>query len=259
MVSIRSYIIFWLCTFSLLMFLIPVSLGPITQELAKNSGTTKEHTGLHREPDEKITKSPGRNSIHGIDISSYQGDIDFAKVKKAGITFVIIKATQGNTYRDPRFKNNVIEAKNAGLVVGAYHYYMTDDDPVSQFANFSSQAILTKGDLPPAVDIEAMAWHSKPHLHVKLQTFLNELERHYGVKPILYSGLYFANKNLSGFADYPLWLAQYEVEKPTIPKGWKTWHFWQWSQFAKIDGIQGSVDVDRFNGDEAAFQTLLIR
>lgn len=198
------------------------------------------------------------DTIQGVDVSTYQGDIDFPTLKKNGITYVFIKATQGITYKDPRYGTNSFEARKAGLIMGAYHYYMTDDAPLPQAKNFIATSGLKSGDLPPVVDIEALAKKSKPQLTKNLQLFLNALEKNYGVKPIVYSGEYFANQHLTSFGAYPLWLAEYGASSPTVPKGWTKWTFWQYSQSAKVPGVQGDVDADRFNGDRQALNALLI-
>jgi lysozyme len=96
-------------------------------------------------------------------------------------------------------------------------------------------------------------------MSTQLRDFLGLIEGRYGVKPILYSGLSFAAAQLQGFGDYPLWLAEYtSAPMPRIPGGWKTWTFWQYSQDGRIDGVDGAVDLDRFNGDLNALKALLV-
>ena len=197
--------------------------------------------------------------ITGIDISNHQGEVDFDKVKKAGVSYVFIKATQGNTFQDPLFRNDFDGASQAGLAVGAYHFYMTDDDPRDQFKNYVELVSLGRGHLPPVVDIEALSKDTRPEFIADLQIFLDLLEEEYGAKPIIYSGKKFAKKHLEGFSHYPLWLAEYEVEEPSLPTaGWNSWTFWQWTQSARVDGIDGPVDGDRFNGDHVSFQGFLL-
>jgi len=197
--------------------------------------------------------------IIGIDISKYQGSIDFNKIKAAGIRYVFVRATEGVTYQDANFKTNYLAARAAGLTTGAYHFYETNDDPSAQLTNFTSAVILQPGDLPPVVDIEKLHDNDQLNLTINIQTYLDGLESHYGVKPIIYSGLNFSNQYMTEFGDYPLWLAEYRNDKPMLPNGWSDWTFWQWSQSGKIDGINGHVDTDRFNGDETRFQKMLIK
>ena len=212
-----------------------------------------------------FTSSEGKTSLKseqnltGIDVSKYQGEIDFDKVKAAGIRYVFVRATEGITYQDAFFKQNLDEAREAGLVIGAYHFYETDDDPVSQLNNFTSLVTLQAGDLPPVVDIEKLHDNDQVDLTENIQTYLDGLEQHYKTKPIIYSGKNFANKYITTFSDYPLWLAEYQSLYPTLPQGWNKWTFWQYSQTGKIDGINGDVDINRFNGQENSFKKMLIK
>ncbi len=197
--------------------------------------------------------------IVGIDISKYQGAVDFNSVKAAGIRYVFIRATEGNTYQDPNFKSNISSARAAALTVSAYHFYETNDAPETQLENFTKLVSLERGDLPPVIDIEKLHNQDQSNLAENLKVFLNGLESHYGVKPIIYSGKKFANEYLTELGEYALWLAEYNVEEPSVPSGWDDWTFWQWSQSSTVKGIEGAVDADRFNGDESRFQSLLIR
>ncbi len=198
-------------------------------------------------------------AITGVDVSKWQGVVDFAKIKAAGNRYVFVKVTQGATGVDPDYARNVAGARAAGLSAGSYHFYSTDHDAASQFANLSAHLDLKPGDLPPVVDIEVFAQNSLPNLTAQLKAFLGSIETKYGVKPILYSGLSFAAQNLSGFGDYPLWLAEYnDAPAPRMPTGWTHWTFWQFSQSGHVAGVNGAVDLDRFNGSEDQFKALLI-
>ena len=203
--------------------------------------------------------SIANSNLTGIDVSKYQGKIDFEKVKAAGIRYVFVRATEGITYQDAFFKQNLEEAREAGLVIGAYHFYETDDDPISQLKNFTSMVSLQAGDLPPVVDIEKLHDNDQLDLTKNIQTYLDGLERHYKTKPIIYSGKNFANKYITTFSDYPLWLAEYQSLYPTLPQGWDKWTFWQYSQNGKVDGVVGDVDVNRYNGEESSFNKMLIK
>jgi lysozyme len=197
--------------------------------------------------------------IVGIDISKYQGTVNFKEIKADRIRYVFVRATEGITYQDADFESNLANARAVGLATGAYHFYETNDDPLSQFENFKSVVSLRPGDLPPVIDIEKL--HNKDHANLidNLYVFLNALEDHYGVKPIIYSGEKFSNEYLTQLDGYPLWLAEYEVVEPNLPQGWGKWTFWQWSQSTTVKGIVGQVDGDRFNGNELSFRNLLIK
>jgi len=195
----------------------------------------------------------------GVDLSKWQGAVDFGKLKAAGVVYAFVKVGQGATGADPAYARNIAGARAAGLYVGSYHFYATDHDAQSQFANLSAHLDLKPGDLPPVVDIEVLANNSLPGLAAQLREFLDLIENRYRVKPILYSGLSFAAAQLQGFGDYPLWLAEYtSAPAPRMPGGWTTWTFWQYSQSGRIDGVNGAVDLDRFNGDLQALRALLV-
>jgi lysozyme len=197
--------------------------------------------------------------ITGVDVSKWQGVVDFAKIKAAGHRYAFVKVTQGATGVDPDYARNIAAARTAGLAAGSYHFYSTDHDAASQFANLSAHLDLKPGDLPPVVDIEVFAQNSLPGLSTQLKAFLDSIEQRYRAKPILYSGLSFAAQNLSGFGDYPLWLAEYtNAPAPRMPAGWAQWTFWQFSQTGHVVGVNGAVDLDRFNGGEDQFKALLI-
>ncbi len=210
-------------------------------------------------PNKSKSLSANEHNIIGIDISKHQGEVNFEKVKAAGISYIFIRATDGITYQDPNFNKNFAAAQAAGITVGAYHFYETNDDPADQLKNFTTTVTLKTGDLPPVIDIEKLHKHDDVKLTANLQNFLDGLEKHYGVKPIIYTGLNFSNKHLTGFGNYPLWIAEYERKKLTLPNGWDKWTFWQWSQTHRISGINVYVDADRFFGDKGSFEKLLIK
>jgi lysozyme len=198
-------------------------------------------------------------AIVGVDLSKWQGEVDFAKIRAAGKRYVFVKVTQGATGIDPDYTRNIAGARAAGLYTGSYHFYTTDHDAQSQFANLSQHLDLRPGDLPPVIDIEVLASNSLPDLATQLKTFLDLIANRYVVKPILYSGLSFANAHLQGLGAYPLWIAEYnDAPAPKLPSGWTDWTFWQHSQSGSVDGVSGAVDLDRFNGDEAKLRALLV-
>jgi len=205
------------------------------------------------------SQDSANGAVVGVDVSKWQGQVDFARVKAAGKTYVFIKVTQGATGVDPDYVANIAAARAAGLYAGSYHFYTTDHDAQSQFANLSQHLDLRPGDLPPVVDIEVLAENSLPDLAAQLTSFLDLIEGRYGVKPILYSGLSFANAHLQGLGAYPLWLAEYnDAAAPKLPNGWSDWTFWQHSQDGRVDGVDGAVDLDRFNGTLDALNALRV-
>lgn len=212
-------------------------------------------------PPEAAAPASGTEVVDGVDLSNWQGgEVNFVQIKQAGKLFVFVKASEGATVVDPDHARNVQQARAAGLAVGSYHFYESDDTPQAQFRNFSAQLRLQRGDLPPVVDIEQLSKGDTQALAPALEEFLGLLEQQVGVKPILYSGEHFANEYLSVFADYPLWLAEYNSSaSPQLPKGWTRWTFWQHSQNGRVAGVPGTVDLNRFNGGPAQLQALTVR
>ena len=210
---------------------------------------------------EKTNKLMASNaqSINGVDLSKWQGNVNFEEVKQAGNAYVFLKATQGTQEFDPDYQKNIHAARAAGLVIGSYHYYMPSESPESQFEYFSSHLNIKNGDLPPVVDIEILNGSRQKSLAENLKLFLSLVEKKYNAKPIIYSGKYFANQYLSGFENYPLWLAEYNTDRePILPLDWKSWTFWQHTSGGIVRGVNGPVDLNVFNGSEAKFKAILI-
>ncbi|MFC6221925.1 glycoside hydrolase family 25 protein [Hymenobacter artigasi] len=196
-------------------------------------------------------------SVHGIDVSSYQGRIDWPEVARNRVRFAFIKASEGATLRDPRFARNWREARKAGVLCGAYHYFLPSRDGKLQADLFAKIVPLAPGDLPPVLDVEAANFHDVAVLRREVARWLRLIEAHYGVRPILYSNHSFYKRHLAGhFDDYPLWLAHYEVERPTLPPS--KWIIWQHSDEAYVPGIRGVVDFNVFKGNFESLQALRI-
>lgn len=205
---------------------------------------------------------PLNYKVHGIDVSHHQGPIDWDAVSKTQdqqypIRFAFIKATEGGDYKDRRFEENFARSREAGLIRGAYHFYNPNTDPIRQANFFISQVKLEKGDLAPVLDIER-----KPHDIVKLQAdlikFLNRLEQHYGVKPIIYTSHKYMTRylNTPEFAAYPLWIAHYYVDSLRYEGAWQ---FWQHTDYGTVPGIENNVDLNVFNGTMKNLQDYTIR
>ncbi len=205
---------------------------------------------------------PTQYTIHGIDVSKYQAVINWElvkamKVKNIKIGFAFIKATEGITTIDSKFKYNWQNATKNNITRGAYHYFLPNKNAVQQANNFVKQVELKSGDLPPVVDIEHLAGTNPKQMRVALKTFLNLIENYYKVKPIVYSYATFYRDYLgSDFDNYPLWIAHYkEKNKPDVIRPWQ---FWQHSEEGHVNGISHKVDFNVFNGDSAAFKKLLL-
>lgn len=192
------------------------------------------------------------DTLRGIDVSHFNGDINWKEVKASGISFSYAKATEGTDFNDPKFKENWANMKAAEVKRGPYHFYDPKARPRQQ-ADFFIKAVgeLEKDDLPPMLDLEGanIGGLSAARYQEDIMTWLELVERHFKVQPIIYTDEPFANQHLSNpeFAKYKLWLAQYtDAEKPALPNTWKSkgWYIWQHTARGDIKGIQGYVDED---------------
>ena len=198
----------------------------------------------------------------GFDVSEYQGNIDWEQTyhidEAFELSFVFIRATAGSNKKDARFNSNWRDAKARQLICGAYHYYRPNENSVDQARNFIQQVRLQKGDLPPVLDIEKLPKsQSVARLKKGLRRWLELIEAHYNVKPIIYSGeRYYADFLRKEFSDYPLWIANYNFWRNTLASDWE---FWQFTEKAKIAGIPGNVDLNIFKGDKNELMELGIQ
>ncbi|QJB34399.1 glycoside hydrolase family 25 protein [Chitinophaga oryzae] len=205
---------------------------------------------------------PVNYKIHGIDVSKFQKDINWQAVKqmqvdKIRISFAFIKATEGITRQDATFRQNWERAGRAGLVRGAYHFFYSTRDPLKQAINFRNVADLQPGDLPPVLDIETSNNQPAAVIRSTARIWLEEMEKAYKVKPIIYTNIHFYETYLgSEFDDYPLWIAHYyQKERPASKRAWL---FWQHSDIGRVNGIRTTVDFNVFRGDSAALARLCI-
>ncbi|MFP2903804.1 glycoside hydrolase family 25 protein [Pyxidicoccus sp. 3LFB2] len=189
------------------------------------------------------------SQAQGIDVSRYQKEVDWARVKKAGIHFAFIKATEGRTYVDPLFARNWQAAGAHGLLRGAYHFFRALAHPLEQAKHFVQTVARGPGDLPLVLDVESNDGLPPASLQLTVRTCLEAIEDRAGVKPILYTYPGFWEQQMTDdFGEWPLWIAHYGVQQPRIPRGWKAWTFWQRSAKGRVDGVEGDVDTNVFHG-----------
>ena len=206
---------------------------------------------------------PDGYEIHGIDISHYQGDIDWNKLKMAKIgnspvKFILIKSTEGSNQLDENFNDNFYQAREYGFIRGAYHFWSNKSTPRQQAYYFLKQVHLEDGDLPPVLDVEHKPKDkSNEEFQRDILTWLHIVEDKYHVKPILYTYYKFkeAYLNTPVFDDYPYWIAHYYVEKVAYKGPWK---FWQHTDVGKLSGIKGYVDFNIYNGSYYDLRKLTI-
>ncbi len=198
----------------------------------------------------------------GIDISEYQNRInwDILSDLETGnpIEFIFIRATAGCNKTDRKFSKYWQKARETNMFQGAYHYYRPNENSIEQANNYIKNVKLKRGDFPPVLDIEKLPRdQSIDSLKVGLKRWLNKIEKHYGVKPIIYSSESYYNDFLKDdFSDYPFWIANYTAFYRDIDSDWS---MWQISENAKIEGIRGRVDINVFNGNTKDLRKLLIK
>lgn len=196
---------------------------------------------------------PSSEKIYkGIDVSEWQGNINFQKVKEDGIEVVYIRAGQGFNYEDEKFERNYKEAKRYNLKVGVYHYVTarTEDEAKRQAKFFVSLVSGKKIDCKLAMDFEYFPDLNKSEINKISIAFLKEVEQLSGKKAIVYSDAYNASNTFEGeVTRYPLWIAQYEVEKPRNNGNWEYWEGFQYTDMGKISGVEGNVDRNKFTED----------
>ncbi len=194
---------------------------------------------------------PSGYQVHGIDVSHYQGDINWKMLEQTRqgqfpIQFIFMKATEGGDYSDDRFTANFDSARAHGFIRGAYHFYNPKTDANKQADFFIQSVKLEPGDLPPVLDIEKKGKDMKK-LQSDLKLWLRKVENHYGVKPIIYASYKFKTRYLndSVFNTYPYWIAHYYVDSVRYEGDWK---FWQHTDVGTLPGIEEKVDLNVFNG-----------
>ncbi|WP_223068151.1 glycoside hydrolase family 25 protein [Paenibacillus caui] len=198
-----------------------------------------------------------RNSgnAQGIDVSHHNGVIDWRRVAASGKSFAFIKASEGTTFKDSMFAANVQGAKEANLMVGAYHFVnaATAEKAREEAANFAAAMSLVGGaaalELPPVMDYENNPRGiSKSQINSVASAFLAELEGLTSRKPLVYSGNDFSVNFDAGLGTYGLWVARYSTQPPWNVPAWKNWDFWQYSSTGSVAGINGQVDLNVFRG-----------
>ena len=205
--------------------------------------------------------SPRHMTVHGVDVSRWQGNINWDKLRGQGANFAYIKATDGGDHLDPMFMKNWRNADAAGLKRGAYHFFYWCRTAGEQADWFIRNVPKMDGALPPVIDVE---WNgessckrrpSREKVLEKMQVFMDRLERHYGQRPIIYTAPDFYRDNLQGaFLDYPFWLRAVARHPSKVYPGRK-WLFWQYSGSGLSHGVSGRIDLNVFHGDERAWRT----
>lgn len=194
-------------------------------------------------------------SVHGINVSDYQSNVDWKTFKNANIEFAFIKSTEGKTWKAETFKAKWKESKNAGILRGAYHFFRPQRTGEAQAKNFlemlDSVGGLNGDDLAPVLDIEVRDEVSSSTIEERAWEWIKTIESETKRKPIIYTSPSFwdgLSISSSAFSDYPLWLVHYRLGRPNIPGKWKTSAIWQYTEEGRVKGVQGEIDLNWFNG-----------
>ena len=200
--------------------------------------------------------------VHGVDVSRYQGQIDWHEARKAGTRFAYIKATEGGDHADENFSLHWMMAKDAGVPRGAYHFYYWCRPVQDQIKWFFEHVPVERDALPPVLDVE---WYGaasekcpkkvpKEQALKAIQTFLKAAEKHYGKKAMIYTTIDFYRDILvDDLHDYPLWVRTVNAV-PQERYGDRRWVLWQYTDQGRVPGIKGFVDRNAFAGNEEAWR-----
>ena len=234
-------------------------LAMVLAACGANNGTKPTSEGKVGSFAQALTSCPGSSTVSGIDVSSYQGSINWGQVKSAGVTLAYVKATEGTNWTDPTFGPNWSGTKGAGVIRGAYHFFHPGEDPVAQ-ADFFVQTMgtLQAGDLPPMIDWEVTDGVSAGTNAANGLAFLQRVQQLTGRVPILYTdpGYWYGLGTPAGFSGYPLFVADYGVNCPSVPAPWSGFAMWQTGSSGAVAGVGGQVDTDIFNGTLAGLLAL---
>lgn len=196
---------------------------------------------------EEEWQMPTETYIEGIDVSRWQGTIDWSKVAADGKTFACLRATVGDYYTDPQFETYYAGAKAAGLKVSAYHVVTPEKPAGAQIERFLTVLGDRALDFRPVLDVELERGQTVTTIDKRVRECIELLVTHFGCEPIIYTGAWFWNfKTLLGAGDNcPLWVAWYNTSEPPKVRDFATWTIWQYSSSGRVNGINGNVDLDR--------------
>ena len=209
----------------------------------------------------------------GIDVSHYQGKIQWPRVASAGYTFAFGKATESTTYTDPTYTTNRTGAESAGLSFGAYHFGRPGGsgdagiiaNAIAQADYFLDVAQPQAGELPPVLDLETKGSLAVAGLQKWARAWLDHVAARTGVEALVYASPSFWRSALGDTLDvaqagYPLWIAHWTTNaSPLVPaESWagRNWSFWQHSSHGKVTGIAPQVDLDRFRGADPSVASI---
>lgn len=207
------------------------------------------------DPFEWTGRTPHAYPVHGIDVAKYQGNIDWNAVRRGGVAFAFIKATEGGDHTDEKFKQNWANAGRAGVPRGAYHFYYFCRPAAEQARWFIRNVPQDPRSLPPVLDMEwnhqskSCKYRPTPaKVRSEMRKFLSTVERHYGKRPLVYTTVDFYKDNqLSLMQTHEFWLRSVAGHPSEVYPG-QRWSFWQYTGTGQIPGIKGNTDINVFAG-----------
>ena len=187
---------------------------------------------------------------HGNNVTSFHAIAD------SGVVGIVFKATQGTSVVDPAFSSYVSRAKACDLLAGAYHFFDPDADPVLQAEHFHNTAQMGAGTLGLWLDVETLSKSSPENIGAHAAKASDRLKALTGHYPGIYASDSFYQSYLK--ADFPvgyykLWIAKYSVQRPATPC-----QIWQYSESGTVNGVDGAVDRDSYNGTLGQLKTELV-
>ncbi|MBA3042350.1 MAG: glycoside hydrolase family 25 protein [Alphaproteobacteria bacterium] len=245
----------------LLLSLLPIALTfsgctSASYDLMETASISTPRFG-DKDPQDFGAKTPHRHKVHGIDVSKWNGDVDWVKVRKSGVSFAFIKATEGKDVVDSRFDEYWRQAAAAGIPHAPYHFYYfcsTADEQADWFIRNVPKASM---HLPPVLDVEwnhtSKTCNYRPSamtVRAEMKRFMDRIEAYYGKRPIIYTSVDFHRDNLEGsFQDYHFWVRAVAQHPEEIYPD-RRWAFWQYTSTGVIPGIKGDTDINVFAGTE---------
>lgn len=208
------------------------------------------------------SKPLSQEPILGFDISHHQKEVLWHKISPQKYRFVYLKATEGGDFKDRKFQENWLKAREHGFLVGAYHFYRLCSSGQQQAAHFIATVPNKLDMLPPAIDLEydekCIDHYTQEQLLTEIKVMHDALKQHYAKQPIFYVSKNFYNIVLADhFKDVPLWVREYQ-QTPQL-KNQPSWTFWQYTNQAQIEGISTAVDLNLFYGQKQQWQDFLIQ
>jgi GH25 family lysozyme M1 (1,4-beta-N-acetylmuramidase) len=227
--------------------LLPLAFAPLLISCVANSDPGAGENAGNQDDELKLCPKATRE---GIDVSEFQGNINWGKVHASGRDFAVIRVSDGLGHLDPKFAQNWSGAKAAGMVRGVYQFFRASEDGTAQANLVLAHLGNDIGEIAPVADVEVTDGVGQATLNTHLAQWINRIKQATGKTPIIYTspGLWPSLSGSSQFSGDTLWVANWGVACPSLPGPWSNYAFWQYADNGSVPGISGAVDLDRFNG-----------